>query len=300
MSRSKATVTVRTENSWSGARVPPLKWAGGKRWLIMSGSLPIPRAFERYIEPFLGGGALFFALRPRNSMISDQNPELVHFYRVLRESPLELYAKLKCHADDHSDTYYYKVRSQQPEGSVEKAARFLYLNRVCWNGLFRVNRQGQFNVPRGTKTKVLLPTDDFLGWAEALGGASICCGDFEESLARSQAGDFVFLDPPYTANHNLNGFRRYNEKIFSWKDQRRLAELAKGAVRRGAFVAITNADHVSVRELFGFLQYRKIGRSSLISGARHGRGETTEALFLSQNLEYNGGASGSRCSRLHM
>jgi DNA adenine methylase len=250
----------------------------------MSGALPIPHAFNRYIEPFLGGGALFFALRPRESVISDQNPELVQFYRVLRESPLELYATLKRHADHHSDTYYYSVRSRQPEHALEKAARFLYSNRACWNGLFRVNRQGQFNVPRGTKLNVLLPTDDFVGWAGALVKASIYCADFEDSLAEPQEGDFVFLDPPYTANHNINGFRRYNEKIFSWDDQERLAKLARNAVKCGAFVAVTNADHQSVRELFGFLQYRAVGRLSLISGAKHGRRQTTEALFLSRNL----------------
>lgn len=134
--------------------LPFLKWAGGKRWLFtfdFLGSLP---SHERYIEPFLGGGAGFFALKPKNALLADLNPDLINAYSVVRDNPRELRIALEEHQSRHSDDHYYAVRASKPDDALGRGARFLYLNRACWNGLYRVNQLGNFNVPKGTKTSM--------------------------------------------------------------------------------------------------------------------------------------------------
>src|SRR3990167_7732993 len=134
---------------------PFLKWAGGKRWLANAGLLPLPTGSTRHIEPFIGGGAVFFRLAPETAVIADLNEDLIELYRVMRDDPKILKERMIQHQADHDDIYYYLVRDQSPDTPLERAARFLYLNRTCWNGLYRVNRFGKFNVPRGTKDSVL-------------------------------------------------------------------------------------------------------------------------------------------------
>lgn len=232
------------------------------------------------IEPFLGSGALYFRLSPRNALLSDLNPELIGTYQAVRDQPDEVLSLLDDHQRKHSSDHYYAVRAASPSGSTERAARFIYLNRTCWNGLYRVNRQGQFNVPIGTKTKVSFEMDHLLALARLLASADIRSGDFEQYIDHAREGDLVFLDPPYTANHNMNGFLKYNEKIFSWSDQIRLRDAAMRAANRGAYIVITNADHHSVRELYaGPFRYEGVGRASVLAGKAVARRRTTEALF---------------------
>lgn len=259
---------------------PFLKWAGGKRWLAGSTRLPIPETYERYIEPFLGGGAIFFHLRPERAILSDINDELIELYRVMRDTPLKLYQFLEEHQNLHSDTHYYQVRSQIPDNKIKRAARTLYLNRACWNGLYRVNLKGMFNVPKGTKNTIIFSNENFVEFSEILKKAEIISSDFEETIDKAEEGDFLFVDPPYTVKHNLNGFIKYNEKIFGWSDQIRLRDSLLRALHRGATVVVTNADHESVRELYkDFFDYRELDRASILSGKKEGRGRTTEALF---------------------
>jgi DNA adenine methylase len=138
-----------------------------------------------------------------------------------------------------------------PPGSISReAARFIYLNRTCWNGLYRVNRCGRFNTPRGTRDSVLFEDDDFELVATALRNVELMVADFEEVIDAAGVADFVFVDPPYTVKHNCNGFQRYNETIFRWSDQERLARCVERARNRGARLLVTNAAHDSVRELF--------------------------------------------------
>ncbi len=263
---------------------PFLKWAGGKRWLASSGVLPAGHRFDRYIEPFLGGGAVFFALLPSKALLSDVNGDLIELYEVMRAYPEQIKMALEGHQSLHSKAYYYAVRSSMPSSSLDRAARMLYLNRTCWNGLYRVNRSGQFNVPIGTKTVVTSDADDFVGISQALEKADIRKCDFEETIEEAGVGDFLFVDPPYTVKHNMNGFVKYNENIFSWSDQIRLRDSVTAAARRGAAVMLTNADHECVRELYeGDFSYISLARSSVLSGSSAGRGPTTEALF-SANL----------------
>lgn len=260
---------------------PFLKWAGGKRWLIAANHLPVPHTYTRYIEPFLGGGAVFFHLQPKSSILSDINGDLIELYTVIRDDPIRIQRLLEIHHALHSRDYYYDVRSHLPNTPVERAARTLYLNRTCWNGLYRVNLKGEFNVPIGTKNNVVFDGEDFAEFSRKLKGAEIIIADFDETISRSGDGDFIFIDPPYTVKHNVNGFIKYNERIFSWADQVRLRDAVAAAAGRGAAVVVTNADHESVRSLYANVcSYRKLSRASVLAGDSARRGPTSEAMFL--------------------
>lgn len=258
---------------------PFLKWAGGKRWLASSGLMPRPDDFENYIEPFLGGGAVFFSIAPKSAIVSDVNEELINLYQCIRDVPEEITALMQNHQEAHCARHFYEVRADAPDSAVKRAARTLYLNRTCWNGLYRVNLKGQFNVPIGTKSKVFDPDECFLEVAKRLKNADISCCDFAETIDKATANDFLFVDPPYTVRHNENGFLKYNETIFSWADQVRLHNSLKDAADRGTSIVITNADHPSLHELYADFQYRKLFRSSVLAGKNSGRGQTSEAMF---------------------
>lgn len=264
---------------------PFLKWAGGKRWLASSAALPVPRRYDRYLEPFLGGAAIFFRLQPVVAVLSDLNAELIELYKIVRDDPDGLRNALEHHNKIHSKEHYYAMRASKPEKALDRAVRTLYLNRTCWNGLYRVNLKGEFNVPIGTKDAVLFHNENFTDASAALACAEIVCCDFERTIDQAEDGDFIFIDPPYTVQHNFNGFLKYNEKIFSWADQIRLRDAVERAVNRGVAVASTNADHETVRELYrGVCDYRPLHRASVLAGRADCRGPTTEALFFA-NLD---------------
>lgn len=259
---------------------PILKWAGGKRWLVIGDRLPKPQKYQRYVEPFLGSGAVFFHLMPRSAILSDLNGDLINLYKVVRDNPAEFEERMRVHQAMHSKEYYYQVRGQSCLESDAAAARFLYLNRTCWNGLYRVNKRGEFNVPIGTKQTVVMGTDDFLAVSKALRRAELRNEDFETIVDETREGDFLFVDPPYTVQHNFNGFLKYNEQIFSWQDQMRLRDALQRATERGVAIVLTNADHESVRKLYtSKFQYQKLARQSVLAGKSSKRGSTTEAIF---------------------
>jgi len=259
---------------------PFIKWAGGKRWILKNGKLKLPHFEGRYIEPFLGGGAVFFHLAPKQAILSDFNFKLIETYKAVKEDWVSIVAELKKHQELHCKEYYYEQRAEMETSPHKKAAQFLYLNRTCFNGLYRENLKGIFNVPIGTKTKVLLPDDDFESASKLLRNASLDTCDFEQTLQEAKVGDLVFLDPPYTTAHNMNGFIKYNSKIFSWDDQLRLHRCVLAAKQRGARIVLTNANHESIHELYQDMGEPKIiSRSSLISGNSINRGSTSEALF---------------------
>lgn len=260
------------------AIVPPLKWAGGKRWFVSNHKDLLPKKFNKYIEPFLGSGAVFFSVQPEQALISDLNPELINLYEVIRDEPLKLEKKLKEHQRKHSTEYYYAMRALQPRNKITTAARTLYLNRTCWNGLYRVNLKGEFNVPKGTKENVVLATDDFFRLSRILKNTQIKCQDFQESIDSAEDGDFVFIDPPYTVAHNNNGFVKYNQSIFKWEDQVRLRNAVDAAVSRGVMVLLTNAAHSSVKELYKNYETIVVGRAGVISGTSAARGTYEEIV----------------------
>lgn len=264
---------------------PFLKWAGGKRWLASSIATPVLSVDKRYIEPFLGSGAFFFSVAPKKSLLSDMNPELIEVYDVVKNNHRVIADRLEKHQKFHSSEYYYKVREEIPSNQIDRAARFIYLNRTCWNGLYRVNRFGKFNVPIGTKTNVILDSDNWDVVSAALAEAEIKSQDFEESIESARAGDLIFADPPYTVKHNNNGFIKYNESLFSWRDQIRLRDCLRRAGERGAIVISTNAAHDSVRDLYenGF-GMQVLERASVLSGNAAYRGKFQE-LFITVNYE---------------
>ncbi|RXT21717.1 MULTISPECIES: Dam family site-specific DNA-(adenine-N6)-methyltransferase [unclassified Bosea (in: a-proteobacteria)] len=267
-------------NSAYPSLTPPLKWAGGKRWLARKHASAFPVKFDRYIEPFVGGGAVFFALRPSQALISDINPLIATLYRALKSNYETVHDKLKLHSQNHSNDYYYCTRASRPTDDASIAAWLLYLNRTCYNGLYRVNLRGEFNVPRGTKDKILFDYDDFSGVSEALRGTEITHGDFEIVLSQAKDGDFVYIDPPYTVMHNNNGFIKYNENIFSWRDQERLAYEAQAAADRGAMILISNADHKSIWSLYeGRGTISAVARHSVIGGGAAYRSQSSELLI---------------------
>lgn len=265
--------------------VPFLKWAGGKRWLIPNIDLPNIGQHKKYIEPFLGGGALFFSLLPKVSILSDKNKDLVETYEVVKAEPGKIASRLNRHQKLHSHEYFYQVRKEVPKNRVDRAARFIYLNRTCWNGLYRVNMRGEFNVPIGTKTSVNLDTDDWHAVASSLSCAQIISQDFQESIEMAEKGDLIFADPPYTVKHNNNGFIKYNESIFSWQDQIRLRDCLKMAAKRGVIVMLTNAAHDSIADIYreGF-DVSVLERASVLSGVAAARGRYQE-LFITANYE---------------
>lgn len=261
---------------------PFLKWAGGKRWLTSKHAEFFPAKYNLYIEPFLGGGAVFFHLRPNEALLGDKNADLINVYKVIKTNWSELISQLAIHQKNHSVEYYYKIRDYSPGSDLENAAKFIYLNRTCWNGLYRVNLKGRFNVPIGTKTEVLSEDDDFESVSHLLKNAVILSEDFEVLVGKAEKNDLVFVDPPYTVAHGSNGFLKYNESLFSWEDQERLAECLRAAKKRGAKVIATNADHDSVEKLYkGDFSIVKVSRQSVISGKAESRKKYTELVIRS-------------------
>lgn len=261
--------------------LPFIKWAGGKRWLADTIQELAPAKIENYHEPFFGGGAVFFSLQPKAAMLSDTNADLISCYKYVRKAPRKIEALLAVYQERHSVDFYYEVRASKFSDPIQRAAQFLYLNRTCFNGLYRVNKLGQFNVPVGTKTSVVLPSDDFRAAAKVLKGVKLICCDFEVSIDSANEGDFVFCDPPYTVKHNMNGFIKYNEKIFSWSDQIRLRDCVARAKNRGVKVVVTNAKHDSVKDLYSKISEEiTVERSSVMSGQAVARGRYEESVFV--------------------
>lgn len=259
--------------------VPFLKWAGGKRWLVQKYPDLFPKQFKRYFEPFLGSGAVFFSLLPKKGVISDCNGALVETYNAIKDDWALVEAKLKEHHRNHSKEYYYKVRQSKPQKPHTRAARFIYLNRTCFNGLYRVNKQGQFNVPVGTKQNAFLGTDNFEAVSKALSGFKIRQSDFEAIVGSARSGDFIFADPPYTVKHNANNFVKYNEELFHWDYQIRLRDALVRASDRGVLVMVTNAAHESVVELYeGCLNVDVLERKSVIASSPENRGMYKEIV----------------------
>ncbi|MEM8987292.1 MAG: Dam family site-specific DNA-(adenine-N6)-methyltransferase [Pseudomonadota bacterium] len=263
---------------------PFLKWAGGKRWLTNTLTPYLKEDLGRYIEPFLGGGAMFFSLNPKCAILSDVNRDLINVYRQIRRRPSNFEEALYAHQKKHSEEFYYKERSKSYDCNFKSAVQFVYLNRTCFNGIYRVNLEGVFNVPMGSKTNIILPTDDFLEVARRLRGKDIDFLDFEAAIEEAGSGDTIYADPPYTVKHNFNGFVKYNDKIFQWADQIRLMQALERASKRGVRIVVSNANHASIKELYKGWYFSEVSRSSVISAASKHRGKTTEIIISNFNL----------------
>lgn len=263
---------------------PILRWAGGKSWLISKLPEFLPERFNNYHEPFLGGACVYFFLKTNrliegSSFLSDLNADLINCYRQLRNNQGNLLKILNSYKN--TEDFYYSIRAKSNEGPLKSAANFLYLNRTSFNGLFRVNLNGDYNVPYGFKSyKSLFDLDALSEAKKLLKSAKLRACDFEESLTNISSHDLVFIDPPYTIAHNHNGFIKYNQKLFSWQDQERLLLYIKELNRRNAFFILTNAAHKSIKKLFeNEADIYKLSRASLIGGSGAKRIAIHEYLF---------------------
>jgi len=262
---------------------PFLKWAGGKTQVVESIVTHLPReeVLRRYLEPFVGGGALFFWIRQNlpslQCRIADRNAALVDTYRVVRDSVEELIEVLRGHAENHSAEHYYAVRRNDPRDAVQRAARLVYLNRTCYNGLWRVNRAGRFNVPLGRyKNPRILDEHNLRAVSQALQGVEVLCQDFEETVRDGGPGDLVYFDPPYQPVSQTSYFTAYTSEGFDLEAQRRLARTFVRLHRLGASVILSNSDVGPVRQLYQRLrpqpivEHVRVSRSINSNGGRRG------------------------------
>lgn len=231
---------------------PLLKWAGGKAQMLDAISRYIPAHPMRYVEPMIGGGALFFALAPEGALIADANPELINFYRIVVDDLDGLIAQYDSWPFNESTFYELRALRFDDLDSTTAAARLLYLNRACFNGLYRVNRDGQFNVPWGRyRRRYVIEVDRFRAAREVLRRTRIELGDFAEILrSEAVAGDFIFLDPPYVPISEYSDFKRYTRQQFYAEDHVRMAQLVRELSVRGCEIIITNSNQALVHDLY--------------------------------------------------
>ena len=264
---------------------PILKWAGGKSQLLVSLNPLIPDNFKRYFEPFVGGGAMFFNLvgdrAGLSAYLSDYNSELINCYQAVRENVESVIKALKKHRNE-SD-YFYRVRSIDPASlsSVERAARLIYLNKTCFNGLYRVNRQGQFTVPFGSYKNPRTCDESNLRLAsQALQKVHLKSAHFSQVLRHARRGDFVYFDPPYQPLSATSNFTSYTSRCFGEEDQRQLAEIVRQLDKRGCSVMLSNSDNRFIRELYSDFRIETVWASRAINCKGNRRGRISELVIL--------------------
>ncbi len=258
---------------------PFLKWVGGKTSLLPELLKHVPSLLRRYHEPFVGGGALFFAVAPRRACLSDNNAELVHCYRQVRDDVYPVLDALARHVYDR--THFTTVRALDPMQlePAERAARFIYLNKTCFNGLWRVNRAGRFNVPIGRyKNPRFHDPSSLILASRALKGVEIEHAPFEDALAKAAPGDFVYLDPPYDPVSTTASFASYTASGFGWEDQKRLARACIVLNRRGVRFLLSNSATPRIKELYRGFEQRMVRAPRFINSKGDSRGHVDELL----------------------
>lgn len=263
-------------------RTPPfLKWAGGKSQLLPEIRSRMPSKYARYFEPFLGGGAVFFDLSPDVAVLSDANEELINCYMVVRESADELLRQIRRWRV--SEVEFYRLRALNPEDltRVERAARFVFLNKTCFNGLYRVNKKGQFNVPYGKNKNCSIVNPDNLRQASiALQNAEILNADYLRILKeRVRPNDFVYLDPPYFPISKYSDFKRYTKDFFYKEDHVRLAKTCSELDKMKCFFMVSNSLHPDIVDLYSKFRVEPVMASRAINCKGTGRGKITELII---------------------
>ncbi|MDX1616254.1 MAG: DNA adenine methylase [Candidatus Promineifilaceae bacterium] len=266
---------------------PFLKWAGGKTQLLKQYAPHFPdrEAIGRYYEPFIGSGAVFFHLQPSAAVLADMNAKLIEVYRVVQQDVEGLIEALQIHRNEKD--YFYAVRAQDPAtlSPVERAARLIFLNKTCYNGLYRENQQGEFNVPFGRyKNPTICDVERLRNASQALTGTELRAGDFAETVAGAGPGDLVYFDPPYVPLNATSNFTSYNRFGFDAHDQRRLAQTFHELAQRGCTVMLSNSSAPLVYELYDDRGYELIevsARRSINSRADR-RGPVKELLIVSR------------------
>jgi DNA adenine methylase len=273
---------------------PFVKWAGGKTRLLSQFEPYFPASFGRYIEPFVGGGAVFFhlfregRLAGKERVLIDSLEELINCYRVIQSHVEELISELQRHEPHkHDKEYFYQVRAWDrapgyaQRDEIERAARFLFLNRICYNGLYRVNRRGEFNVPFGRHgTPTVCAADNLRPVSRALQGAVLLAGDFTRCLETAAAGDLVYLDPPYDPLSGTAYFTSYTSDGFGAEDQRTLADLFRELDRRSCSVMLSNSSTEFIRDLYSGFRQVEVQAIRAINSKGSARGAIPELLIM--------------------
>ncbi len=255
---------------------PFVKWAGGKRQLVNILLENAPVSFNRYLEPFIGGGALFFNIMPDNGIISDINPELINAYKVIAKDPEGLLASLRLHRND--EEYFYKIRALDISGlsEIERASRFIFLNKTCFNGLYRENSKGRFNVPFGRYKNPNIDDEENLRAISLFLNRSkteIICQDYKTTAAMAKAGDFVYFDPPYHPVSQTASFTRYAKGDFTASDQEALADMFRSLSKKGCYLMLSNSNVPFIRELYKDFDVVEIEASRFINCKADRRGK---------------------------
>ncbi|MBG1245563.1 DNA adenine methylase [Nostoc sp. NZL] len=262
---------------------PFLKWAGGKSRLIQQYIPYFPKSYKNYYEPFLGGGAVFFYLQPTAAILTDINAELINTYCCVRDHIEELISILKEHKNRHDKDYYYSVRNNSSGTDIEKAARLIYLNKTCFNGLYRVNSQGKFNVPLGRYENPNICSEVLLRTAsEALSTSKIKQTDFVDVLSyATSSDDFIYFDPPYYPVSETSYFTAYSSDRFAEEQQVQLKDVFEKLAERGVKVMLSNSDCEFIRNLYSSFDIHTISASRAINSNAKKRGKITEVLVTS-------------------
>ncbi len=287
-------MTLPIKNRENKIYQPFVKWVGGKRGLLEQIIPFIPKKFNNYHEPFVGGGALFFELFSKGVLdnkkvyLSDINAELINVYKVVKEEPKGLIKNLKKYKEKHNKEFYYKIRSLDRDKSyqklspLEKAARFIYLNKTCFNGLYRVNKKGFFNTPIGSyKNPNIADEETILNASEALQNAIIKEQSFEKVLESAQKNDFVYFDPPYYPLNETSNFTSYDSNTFLENEQIKLYEVFDNLAKKEVFVLESNSDTPFIKELYKNCEINFVQANRFINSKANKRGKIGEVLIRS-------------------
>jgi DNA adenine methylase len=265
---------------------PVIKWVGGKTKLLPELTARLPERFGRYFEPFAGGAALFFRVAPERAVLADSNPDLIGLYTCLGRDVAGVIRKLEHHRAAHSEAHYYATRTRWNDrelswSSADRAATFIYLNKTCFNGLWRVNRSGAFNVPIGRYTDPPICVPDTLRAASTLlGRATLRCGDYRAAVAEARRGDFVYFDPPYDPVTPTASFTSYTADAFGPEHQRALADTARLLVARGCRVMLSNSDTLFIRSLYKGFRIDRVKCARAINSNAAKRGDVDEVIVV--------------------
>lgn len=288
----KISLVLHTDLNILGARTalsPFIKWAGGKRQLLHNLRALAPRQYNTYFEPFVGGGALFLSLQPTHGVINDWNTELTNVWKMVKTRPQQLIGLLEEHRDANSKEYYLNLRAADRDGrllkmtEVERAARFIFLNKTGFNGLWRVNSKGQNNVPYGRYSHPTIISDSLLAVSRYMRKEKIkiLSGDYSDAVASASKNDFVYFDPPYVPISPTASFTSYTQNGFGLIQQEQLRDLACELHAKGVFVMLSNSDTPIVRDLYAdsVFTIHEVQASRAINSKGNGRGKVGELII---------------------
>lgn len=291
--QATSSLQERTDKRSDSHLKPFLKWAGGKRQLLPVLTHLLPPGFHTYYEPFVGAGAMLLGIQPRQAVINDLNQELIGCYRVIQKQPEELLAQLQLHRN--TPDYFYAIRGLDRHqevfeqlDEVQRASRMIYLNKTCYNGLYRVNRKGEFNAPFGRYRNPSIVDEPVIRAIHRfLNGrpVRITSVDFEMAVAGARAGDFVYFDPPYDPVSGSASFTAYQGCGFGRPEQRRLARVVHDLTRRGCRVMLSNSYTDFIRSLYKDFHVQRVSATRRINSVASRRGEIDEVLVLNYQPE---------------